>query len=311
MIGVALLSASQRRSLSPPAARRSRKPTSSQGHQSFSKRRAETLKRQKVPTGLLVIEDRESGPLMTFPNTRRTVSRRHRELPARAAPPPLMSSGTKSRWMWTSRISTKLLKTNLEKVVQHGQRADGIVKNMLLHSRESSGEMRSVDLNTAVEEGAEPRLPRRSRRQAGVQRPAGSQRRPHRRVCSTSTRRNSPVSFSGPDLATASTRFGLNGTPRLRSGFEPALTVSTEALTAAVAIRVRDNGAGVNESVKASMFEPFFTTKPLAKAPALALAQPRHRRQAAWRGPLTSVRARRIHGVHCCPAARKPIASRE
>jgi two-component system, NtrC family, sensor kinase len=47
---------------------------------------------------------------------------------------------------------THMLKGNLEKVVQHGKRADSIVKNMLLHSREGSGERRSVDLNTLVAE---------------------------------------------------------------------------------------------------------------------------------------------------------------
>src|SRR5262249_51518988 len=47
---------------------------------------------------------------------------------------------------------TKLLKDNLEKVVQHGKRADSIVKNMLLHSREGSGERRSADINTLVDE---------------------------------------------------------------------------------------------------------------------------------------------------------------
>ena len=44
------------------------------------------------------------------------------------------------------------LRDNLEKVVQHGKRADTIVKNMLLHSRESSGEHRPVDINALVEE---------------------------------------------------------------------------------------------------------------------------------------------------------------
>jgi two-component system, NtrC family, sensor kinase len=44
------------------------------------------------------------------------------------------------------------LRGNLEKVVQHGKRADSIVKNMLLHSRQGSGERRLVDLNASVEE---------------------------------------------------------------------------------------------------------------------------------------------------------------
>src|SRR5436190_22200160 len=45
-----------------------------------------------------------------------------------------------------------MLQGNLDKVVQHGKRADSIVKNMLLHSREGSGEHRPVDVNALVEE---------------------------------------------------------------------------------------------------------------------------------------------------------------
>ena len=44
------------------------------------------------------------------------------------------------------------LRGNLDKVVQHGKRADAIVKNMLQHSREGSGEHRPVDINALVEE---------------------------------------------------------------------------------------------------------------------------------------------------------------
>src|SRR5262245_37641097 len=47
---------------------------------------------------------------------------------------------------------TDTLRGNLDKVVQHGKRADAIVKNMLLHSREGSGEHRVVDINALVEE---------------------------------------------------------------------------------------------------------------------------------------------------------------
>lgn len=47
---------------------------------------------------------------------------------------------------------TGLLKDNLDKVVQHGKRADSIVKNMLQHSREGSGEHRPADINAIVDE---------------------------------------------------------------------------------------------------------------------------------------------------------------
>jgi two-component system, NtrC family, sensor kinase len=49
-------------------------------------------------------------------------------------------------------LSAEPMKGNLEKVVQHGKRADSIVKNMLLHSREGSGERRSAEINRLVEE---------------------------------------------------------------------------------------------------------------------------------------------------------------
>src|SRR6202042_2763860 len=47
---------------------------------------------------------------------------------------------------------THTLKDNLSKVVQHGKRADSIVKNMLLHSREGTGEHRPADVNALVDE---------------------------------------------------------------------------------------------------------------------------------------------------------------
>ena len=47
---------------------------------------------------------------------------------------------------------TDTLRSNLDKVMQHGKRADAIVKNMLLHSREGSGEHRIVDINAIVDE---------------------------------------------------------------------------------------------------------------------------------------------------------------
>ena len=65
------------------------------------------------------------------------------------------------------------LRGNLDKVVQHGKRADAIVKNMLLHSREGSGEHRLVDINALVEERPQSRLSRGAGREAGLQYQAG------------------------------------------------------------------------------------------------------------------------------------------
>ena len=59
--------------------------------------------------------------------------------------------------------SPAMLKSNLEKVVQHGKRADSIVKNMLLHSREGSGEHRPADINSLARRKPQSRLSRRAR----------------------------------------------------------------------------------------------------------------------------------------------------
>ncbi len=64
---------------------------------------------------------------------------------------------------------TGLLKDNLEKVVQHGKRADSIVKNMLLHSRDGAGEHRPADINAPDRRKPQPRLSRRARRETAIQ----------------------------------------------------------------------------------------------------------------------------------------------
>ena len=69
---------------------------------------------------------------------------------------------------------TDTLRGNLDKIVQHGKRADSIVKNMLLHSREGSGEHRPIDINAARRGKPQPRLPRRESREAGLQYHAGT-----------------------------------------------------------------------------------------------------------------------------------------
>ena len=61
-----------------------------------------------------------------------------------------MKSDAKTRAETIELMDT--LRDNLKKIVQHGKRADSIVKNMLLHSREGSGEHRPIEINAIVEE---------------------------------------------------------------------------------------------------------------------------------------------------------------
>ena len=163
-----------------------------------------------------------------------------------------------------------MLKGNLDKVVQHGKRADSIVKNMLLHSREGSGEHRPVDINAVVEESLS--LAYHGARAEG-------------KGFNIALERDFDPAAGEVDLFPQEiTRVLLNlisngfyaTTKRRaangRSDYEPLLVASTRNLGDAVEIRIRDNGSGIPPEVKEKMFNPFFTTKPAGEGTGLGLS---------------------------------------
>ena len=164
---------------------------------------------------------------------------------------------------------THMLKGNLEKVVQHGKRADSIVKNMLLHSREGSGEHRPVDINAIVEESLNL---------------AYHGARAERSGFNITLQRNLDPDAGMIDLYPQEiTRVFLNlisngfyaATKRKETGeggFEPTLSATTKNLGNQVEIRIRDNGTGIPLEVKEKMFNPFFTTKPAGEGTGLGLS---------------------------------------
>ncbi|SHG69872.1 sensor histidine kinase [Bradyrhizobium erythrophlei] len=164
---------------------------------------------------------------------------------------------------------THMLKGNLEKVVQHGKRADSIVKNMLLHSREGSGEHRPVDINAIVEESLNLAYHGARAEKSGF---------------NITLRRDLDPAAGMVDLYPQEiTRVFLNligngfyaATKRKESGevgFEPTLSATTKNLGNQVEIRIRDNGTGIPLEVKEKMFNPFFTTKPAGEGTGLGLS---------------------------------------
>jgi signal transduction histidine kinase len=161
------------------------------------------------------------------------------------------------------------LRGNLEKIVQHGKRADSIVKNMLLHSREGSGERRPVDINAIVEESLNL---------------AYHGARAEKQGFNITLERSLDPTAGEVDLYPQEiTRVLLNlisngfyaamkRKSQAGDGFEPVLAAATKNLGDRVEIRIRDNGTGIPPEVKAKMFNPFFTTKPAGEGTGLGLS---------------------------------------
>jgi signal transduction histidine kinase len=164
---------------------------------------------------------------------------------------------------------TATLRGNLDKVVQHGKRADSIVKNMLLHSREGSGEHRPVAVNALVEESFNL---------------AYHGARAEKRNFDVMVERSlDPVAGEVHVFPQEITRVLLNlisngvyattkKTPTDGETYKAVLTVSTKDLGDRAEIRIRDNGIGISPDVKDKMFNPFFTTKPAGEGTGLGLS---------------------------------------
>jgi signal transduction histidine kinase len=164
---------------------------------------------------------------------------------------------------------THMLTGNLEKIVQHGKRADSIVKNMLLHSRQGSGEHRPADINTILEESLNL---------------AYHGARAENSAFNITLRRDFDPEAGLIDLYPQEiTRVLLNlisngfyaATKRKQEDgerFEPTLSASTKNLGNRVEIRIRDNGTGIPLEVKEKIFNPFFTTKPAGEGTGLGLS---------------------------------------
>jgi two-component system, NtrC family, sensor kinase len=163
-----------------------------------------------------------------------------------------------------------MLRGNCQRVIQHGKRADSIVKNMLLHSRQDSGEHRLIDINDLVEESLNL---------------AYHGARAEKQGFNITLEKSFDSSAGKVDLFPQEiTRVLLNlisngfyaATKRKSGesgdGYEPTLAATTKNLGDSVEIRIRDNGTGILPEVKEKMFDPFFTTKPAGEGTGLGLS---------------------------------------
>lgn len=165
---------------------------------------------------------------------------------------------------------TGMLKDNLQKVVQHGKRADSIVKNMLLHSREGGGEYGLSDINALVEESLNLAY-----HGARAEKPQFDVTLKRELDPAAGSAELFPQEISRVLLNLISNGFYAVTKRKAESGagtFEPVVTATTRDRGDTIEIRIRDNGTGIPDDVKAKMFNPFFTTKPAGEGTGLGLS---------------------------------------
>jgi two-component system NtrC family sensor kinase len=159
---------------------------------------------------------------------------------------------------------------NLDRVVQHGKRADSIVKNMLLHSREGSGERSITNVNGMVEEVLNLAYHGARAEKPGFNVTIVKSLDPHAGAAEVYVQEMTRVLLNllsnGFHATTKRKQAGAD------EAYEPTLTASTRDMENRVEIAIRDNGTGISDEVKAKMFNPFFTTKPAGEGTGLGLS---------------------------------------
>ena len=161
------------------------------------------------------------------------------------------------------------LQENARRILEHGQRADRIVKSMLLHSRGGSSERGRVEINKFIDEyvnlafhGARAND---SDFQVEIVRAFGDDAGEVEVV---------PQEFGRVliNLLTNAFHAVHQRAEAEGDGYAPAVTVRTSRAGGEVAVEVEDNGTGIPPAVKARIFEPFFTTKPTGEGTGLGLS---------------------------------------
>jgi signal transduction histidine kinase len=162
------------------------------------------------------------------------------------------------------------LRDNLDKIAQHGKRADSIVKNMLLHSREGSGERRLIDVNALVEESLNLAYHGARAEKQGFNVTLERSLDPSAGEVDAYPQEITRVLLNliANGFYAATKRQGQEG----GNGFEPTISAATKSLGDRVEIRIRDNGIGIPPEVREKMFNPFFTTKPAGEGTGLGLS---------------------------------------
>jgi signal transduction histidine kinase len=153
--------------------------------------------------------------------------------------------------------------SNLDKVVQHGKRADSIVKNMLLHSREGSGELTSVNINMMVEEALNLAYHGARAEKPGFKVTITKSLDPNGGVAELYPQEMTRVLLnliSNGFYATSKRQQS-----ELDAAYEPTIMAATRDLGDRIEIAIRDNGFGIPDDMKAKVMVLVVDNDPRAK----------------------------------------------
>ncbi|MEP7228871.1 MAG: tetratricopeptide repeat protein [Ginsengibacter sp.] len=158
---------------------------------------------------------------------------------------------------------------NEQKINHHGKRADAIVKNMLQHSRTSTGQKEPTDINALADEYL--RLAYH-----GLRAKDKSFNTAMKTEFDSSIEK---VNIVSQDIGRVLLNLYNNAfyavaekNKSADKNYKPTVSVETKKLHRKIEITVKDNGNGIPQKVLDKIFQPFFTTKPTGQGTGLGLS---------------------------------------
>ncbi len=165
---------------------------------------------------------------------------------------------------------------NLEKITQYGNKADNIVKSMLQHSRNNSGEKQFIDLNALADEYL--KLSYHGFRAKDKLFNVG--------IKTSFDEHLDKINIIPQDIGRVlinlynNAFYSVNEKKRrlklnpshLNPGYEPTVSVTTKMTGDKAELKIRDNGLGISPKFIDKIYQPFFTTKPTGQGTGLGLS---------------------------------------